>query len=112
MILGTAAYMAPEQVKGKPVDRRADIWSFGIVLYELLTGKPVFVGESVSEILAAVILKEPDWTGIPAGIRPVLEKCLSKDPRKRWQWIGDVRLALEEGPALSPAPVVPTKPAR
>jgi predicted Ser/Thr protein kinase len=106
MILGTPAYMSPEQAKGKTVDRRADIWAFGIVMCELLTGRPVFAGENVSEILAAVILKEPDLSGVPAGIRPVLEKCLRKDPRQRWQWIGDVRLALEERPpAADPAPV-------
>ena len=81
MILGTAAYMAPEQARGKPVDKRADIWAFGVVLYEMLTGRRAFEGEDVSSILAAVIQSEPRWDGVPASVRRLLESCLEKDPR-------------------------------
>ena len=99
MILGTAAYMSPEQARGKPVDKRADIWAFGCVLYEMLTGQRAFDGESVSETLARVIEREPDWTKLPAALSPALRtyirRCLQKDPRQRVQAIGDVRLALE-----------------
>jgi len=102
MILGTAAYMSPEQARGKPVDRRADIWAFGVLLYELLTGRQSFPGETVSDILAAVLAKEPDLDALPPHARTVIEKCLRKDLRMRWQAIGDVRIALDEGPAAAP----------
>ena len=69
MILGTAAYMAPEQARGKPVDKRADIWAFGVVFYEMLTGRRAFEGDDVSSILAAVIQSEPRWDGVPASVR-------------------------------------------
>ena len=99
MILGTAAYMSPEQASGKPVDTRADIWAFGCVLYEMLTGQRAFDGQGVSETLARVIEHEPDWTKLPATLSPALRtyirRCLQKDPRQRVQAIGDVRLALE-----------------
>src|SRR5499426_3625021 len=99
MILGTAAYMAPEQARGKPVDRRADIWAFGCVLYEMLTGQRAFDGQGVSGTLARVLEREPDWTRLPATLSPALRtyirRCLQKDPRQRVQAIGDVRLALE-----------------
>jgi predicted Ser/Thr protein kinase len=98
VILGTAAYMSPEQARGKSVDKRADIWAFGCVLYEMLTGKPAFDGETTSDILAAVITKEPDLDRVPAHVRPVVEKCLRKNLSVRWRDIGDVRIALEEGP--------------
>ncbi|HYL37608.1 MAG TPA: protein kinase [Bryobacteraceae bacterium] len=101
MILGTAAYMPPEQARGKPVDKRADIWSFGCVFYEMLTGRQLFQGADVSEILASVIKDQPDLTALPAELRPVIEKCLRKDPRQRWRDIGDVRIALEEGPVTT-----------
>src|SRR6201993_3152271 len=85
VILGTAAYMSPEQARGKQVDRRADIWAFGCVLYEMLTGTKTFDGETTSDVLAAVIMKDPDWKvvppGIPAGIQKLLRRCLQKDPR-------------------------------
>jgi len=97
MILGTAAYMAPEQAKGKPVDRRADIWAFGVVLYELLTGRRMFQGDDVTETLAAVVLREPEWDGVPVEVRRLLKKCLQKDPKKRLRDIGDVWELLEEG---------------
>jgi eukaryotic-like serine/threonine-protein kinase len=106
MILGTAAYMSPEQARGKPADRRADIWAFGVVFYEMLTGKALFTGETVGDILASVIKEEAKMAGIPAAARPLLERCLTKDPRRRLQSIGEARIALEDGlriPASLPA---------
>ncbi|MBZ5696532.1 MAG: serine/threonine-protein kinase [Acidobacteriia bacterium] len=100
VLLGTAAYMSPEQAKGKAVDRRADIWGFGCVLYEMLTGKMAFQGETVTDTLAAVIKEEPDWKQLPAGtpnhVRVLLQRCLQKDPRQRLRDIGDARISLEE----------------
>ena len=90
IILGTASYMSPEQARGKPVDRRADIWAFGAVFYEMLTGRRAFEGEDVSTIVAAVIHSQPRWDGVPASVRRLLESCLEKDPRKRLRDIGDV----------------------
>jgi Tol biopolymer transport system component len=99
-ILGTVAYMSPEQAKGQPVDRRCDIWAFGCVLYELLAGRPAFPGDSVAEVVAAVMDREPDWTALPAatppGVRLLLRKCLRKDATSRLRDIGDARLDLEE----------------
>ena len=99
MILGTAAYMSPEQARGKPVDKRTDIWAFGCVLYEMLTGQRAFDGQGVSETLARVLEREPDWAKLAATLSPALHtyirRCLQKDPRQRVQAIGDVRLALE-----------------
>ncbi len=94
MIVGTAAYMAPEQAAGKKVDQRADIWAFGVVLYELLAGRRPFLGGSVTEIVAAVIHETPDFTPIPVEARPLLERCLEKDPKKRLRHIGDWHLLL------------------
>jgi len=100
VILGTAAYMSPEQAKGKSADRRADIWSFGVVLYEMLTGQQAFGGETVSDSLASVIKDAPDFTKLPAQtpqrIRELLNRCLQKDPKQRVQAIGDARIALDE----------------
>ena len=100
MILGTAAYMAPEQARGKSVDRRADIWAFGVVLFEMLTGRRAFPGDDVSEVLASVLKSDPDWTAVPGAtppsVRRLLRRCLEKDPRKRLSSIGDARLELEE----------------
>jgi len=90
MILGTAAYMAPEQARGQSVDKRADIWAFGAVFYEMLTGRRAFDGPDVSSIIAAVIQSEPRWDGVPFSVRRLLESCLEKDPRKRLRDIGDV----------------------
>ena len=108
VVLGTAAYMAPEQAKGRPVDRRADIWAFGCVLYEMLAGTPAFRGETVTDILAAIIREDPDWSRLPPGtplrLRDVLRRCLTKDLRQRVQAIGDVRIALEEIEAGDRAP--------
>ena len=97
VILGTAAYMAPEQASGAYVDWRADIWAFGVVWFEMVTGKQPFTGKSHAELRAAVIATEPGLDAVPARIRALIGKCLRKDVRKRWQSIGDVRLALEEG---------------
>ena len=100
IILGTAAYMSPEQVRGKAVDDRADIWAFGAILYEMLTGRRAFHGEDISLTLAEVMKSEPDWTLLPAdvsgGIRAVLKWCLQKDPRQRLRDIADVRLLMGE----------------
>jgi serine/threonine protein kinase len=104
MILGTAGYMSPEQARGKPVDKRADIWAFGVVLFEMLTGKPLFEGETISDTLAAVIKEEPDWTQVPPKVRRLLKKCLEKDPKKRLRDIGDAWELLEEAEPATTAP--------
>src|SRR5450759_3084145 len=100
VILGTAAYMSPEQAKGKAVDKRTDIWAFGAVLYELLTGKQAFQGEDVTEILAAVVMKEPAFDALPANISPairvLLQRCLRKDRRQRISDATDVRIEIED----------------
>ena len=97
MILGTAAYMSPEQAKGKPVDKRADIWAFGVVVYELLTGEHLFHRETMSDTLAAVLKEEPDWNQIPITVRPLLQHCLEKDPNRRLRDLGDMHLLLGTG---------------
>jgi len=111
LILGTAAYMSPEQARGKTVDRRADIWSFGVVLFEMLTGRQMFVGESATDIMAAVVRAEPDWSllpkNLPGRVRELLQRCLVKDDKRRLRDIGDARLALEDamlGDATQAAP--------
>jgi serine/threonine protein kinase len=105
MILGTAAYMSPEQARGKVVDKRADIWAFGVVLFEMLSGKRLFEGETVSDTLAQVLTKQPDWEQVPAKVRGLLEACLQKDPKQRLQAIGDWRLLLAEAnPQAGAAP--------
>jgi serine/threonine-protein kinase len=105
-IIGTAAYMSPEQAKGKPVDRRADIWAFGVVLYEMLTGRRMYTGETPSETLAAVIKDTPDFTVLPEvtpqPIGWLLRRCLEKDPRSRLQAIGEARCTLEGREDLAP----------
>jgi serine/threonine-protein kinase len=110
VILGTAAYMSPEQVKGFPADHRSDIFSFGVVLYEMLTGRRPFLGETMADVLASVVVREPSLETLPADVHPhlidLLKRCLEKSPRKRWQAIGDVRLeleALETAPRLGPS---------
>jgi Tol biopolymer transport system component len=95
LILGTAAYMSPEQAKGKSVDKRADIWSFGVLLYELLAGERLFQGEDVSETLAQVLTKQPDLTRVPGKVRRLLGACLDKDPRQRLRDIGDARRLMD-----------------
>ncbi|HLE71285.1 MAG TPA: protein kinase [Vicinamibacteria bacterium] len=100
VILGTAAYMSPEQARGKPVDKRADIWAFGVVLFEMLAGRRLFPGETLSDTLAAVLTREPDWTMLPSstppGVRRLLTRCLERDSRKRLRDIGDARLDLND----------------
>jgi len=117
VILGTAAYMSPEQAKGKNVNKATDIWAFGCVLYELLSGHKAFEGEDTTEILAAVVRAEPDWNRLPEGtpqtIRLLLRRCLRKDRRQRFQDATDVRIEVEDalsGVSLS-APAVPAPPA-
>ena len=102
MILGTAAYMSPEQARGRPADKRADIWSFGVVLYEIVTGERLFRGEDTTDILAAVIKETPDLSRAPAQLRPLLKSCLEKDRKKRLQAIGDWKLLLSGQPSGLP----------
>jgi Tol biopolymer transport system component len=105
VVLGTAAYMAPEQAKGKPVDRRADVWAFGCVLYEMLAGQHAFEGEDVSDTVASVLTREPDWSTLPAktppGIRRLLRRCLQKDPARRLRHAGDAAIEIDEATADS-----------
>src|SRR5262249_48040750 len=103
--LGTAWYMSPEQARGRPVDKRADVWSFGCVLYETLTGRKAFGGESFSDALAAVLSSEPDWSRLPrstpAAVRDLLERCLEKDPARRLRDAGDAALELDRALSAS-----------
>ncbi len=113
MILGTAAYMAPEQAKGKTVDKRADIWAFGVVLFEMLTGRPLFGGETVSETIAEVLKQEIDFAALPAalpaGIAQLLRRCLERNPQRRLRDIGEARIALEQALAPGAGEVVPAR---
>jgi eukaryotic-like serine/threonine-protein kinase len=99
LILGTAAYMSPEQARGRSLDRRTDIWSFGVVFFEMLTGKMAFKGDTVSDTLAAVIRGEPEWPELPASVPPAIQqlirRCLDKEPRQRLQSIGEARILIE-----------------
>ena len=118
MILGTAAYMSPEQARGKPVDKRADIWAFGCVVFEMLTGQRPFEGELISDVLASVLKTDPNWQALPvdtpAALQRLLRRCLEKDPRRRLQAIGEARVQIDDllsgapedarAPALSRAP--------
>jgi eukaryotic-like serine/threonine-protein kinase len=97
-LLGTAAYMAPEQARGKDVDKRADIFAFGVVVYEMATGQRLFHGETISDVLASVLKQEPDWSPVPQRLQRLLKRCLEKDPKKRLQDMGDVDLLLWEAP--------------
>ncbi|HUA62543.1 MAG TPA: protein kinase, partial [Verrucomicrobiae bacterium] len=106
IILGTAAYMSPEQARGKAVDKRADIWAFGVVLYEMVTGKGLFEGEDLTETLASVVKERPDLSAVPAPVRRLIERCLEKDPKKRLRDIGDMELLIEE-PGAPPPPSAP-----
>ena len=100
VILGTAAYMSPEQARGQKVDRRGDIWSFGVVLYEMLTGKSVYSGETISDVLAKVLEREPDWEllpkNTPASTHRLLRRCFEKNVRQRLQSMGDARIVIDE----------------
>ncbi|MCL4819642.1 MAG: serine/threonine-protein kinase [Vicinamibacteria bacterium] len=98
LILGTAAYMSPEQARGKAVDKRADIWAFGVVLWEMLTGRQLFAGDTVSDILATVLTREPDWAELPPQARRLAKACLQKDPKRRLRDIGDAWALPEELP--------------
>ena len=105
-IVGTVRYMSPEQASGKPADKRSDLWAFGVVLFEMLTGRSVFAGETMSHVLAAVLTAEPDWTTLPAEtpapIRKLLRRCLEKDRKRRLESAADARLEIDD--ALSPSP--------
>lgn len=105
VILGTAAYMSPEQARGHAVDEQTDIWAFGCVLYEMLTGRRAFAGATVSDTIAAILEREPDWTALPeatlSSARRLIQRCLAKDPNHRVHHIADVRIELEEGIDLS-----------
>ena len=119
MILGTAAYMAPEQAKGKPVDRRADIWGLGVILYEMLTGKSLYAGETVTETIAQVITQPPNLDALPPDtppqVRRLLRRCLEKEPRNRFHSAGDVRIEIDDflaAPAESGALATPPRASR
>ena len=105
LIVGTAAYMSPEQARGKAVDRRADMWAFGVVLYEMLSGTRAFQGDDVSITLASVLKDDVNWKALPAGLPPpilrLLRRCLQKDPKRRLTAAADARIELED--AASPA---------
>jgi len=103
VVLGTAPYMAPEQAQGKPANKQTDIWAFGVVWYEMLTGRKPFQGGTIVDTLASVIKEQPDWDLVPAKMRPLLKKCLEKDPERRLRDIGDAWILLEgESPAETP----------
>ena len=117
VILGTAAYMAPEQAKGRAVDRRADIWAFGCVVFEMLAGKRAFSGDSVTDVLASVLTREPDWKALPAdlpdSLRRLLRRCLQKYPRQRLHDLADARLEIDDAiPAPPPTPQLREGPSR
>ena len=96
IVLGTAAYMSPEQAKGQPVDQRSDIWSFGVVLYEMVSGKRLFAGETTTDVLASVLKEEPRWERVPVQVQRLLQRCLEKDPHKRLRHIGDALALVDE----------------
>ena len=108
VVVGTAAYMSPEQAQGKEVDKRSDIWAFGVVFYELLSGQRLFKGDSMADTLVQVMTKTPDWTRIPANVQPLLRRCLERDPHRRLRDIGDSMALLETAstvaPGVEPAP--------
>jgi eukaryotic-like serine/threonine-protein kinase len=114
IILGTAAYMSPEQARGRPADKRSDIWAFGVVLYEMLTGKRAFDGDDISYTLANILKSEPDWNALPADTPPavgrVLRRCLEKDPKRRTHDISDARLDLDDKDLTVVAMPVPARP--
>jgi eukaryotic-like serine/threonine-protein kinase len=110
LILGTAAYMSPEHVRGKPLDRRTDIWAFGCMFYEALTGKPPFAADTVSDTLAAVLREDPDWRllySAPSAVQRLIRRCLKKDPQDRLRDIADARLDIEEALSESASLIVP-----
>jgi eukaryotic-like serine/threonine-protein kinase len=109
LILGTASYMSPEQARGQAVDKRTDIWAFGCVLHEMLTGRALFPGETISDTIAAILEREPDFSKLPAttppGVRRLLQHCLTKDPKRRLRDIGDIHLDLDETLPITPAAI-------
>ena len=111
VVLGTAAYMSAEQARGEAAGKRSDVWAFGCVLYEMLAGRPAFPGDSVTEVLARVLEREPDWRQlpptVPSRVEELLRRCLEKDPKKRRRDIGDVRLELEQARSDRSAMVAP-----
>jgi eukaryotic-like serine/threonine-protein kinase len=109
LILGTAAYMAPEQARGKTVDKRVDIWAFGVIVHEMITGDRLFAGDTVADTLIEVATKEVAWDRVPPKLQPLLRKCLERDPRKRLRDIGDLALLLEAAPATAPASLAPVR---
>jgi eukaryotic-like serine/threonine-protein kinase len=114
MIMGTAGYMAPEQARGMPVDKRADIWAFGVVLFEMLTGTQTFEGHTIADQMASVLKSDPDWNALPAetpyAVKKVLRRCLDRDRKRRFHDIGDVRMELEERhPVTAVTPVVDSR---
>src|SRR5205823_5137105 len=106
VLLGTAPYMSPEQARGKALDKRTDIWAFGCVLYEMLTGRRAFSGETTSDTIAAILEREPDWTALPASapatVQRTLHRCLDKDPKRRLRDIADARTDISEIAPLGP----------
>ena len=116
VLLGTAPYMSPEQARGKPVDKRADIWAFGCVLFEMLTGGRAFTGETTTDVLAKILEREPDWTALPPATPPhiarLLRRCLEKHPKRRVRDIGDARGELVDAPACGPTPISETRATR
>jgi eukaryotic-like serine/threonine-protein kinase len=101
MIVGTAAYMSPEQARGKPADQRSDIWAFGVVLSEMVSGRRLFDGETISDTIAAVLTREPDLDGVPPALRRLVRLCLAKDPRQRLRHIGDALTLVDDSPATA-----------
>ena len=116
VVIGTAAYMAPEQARGRAVDKRADIWAFGAVLYEMLAGRKAFEGETVSDTLAAVLMRDPEWSALPAGtppaVRRVLKRCLDRNPKTRFHDVADARLEMDETIETSAPPAAPASVSR
>ena len=106
-VLGTPAYMSPEQARGQTVDTRTDVWAFGCVLYEMLTGRPSFEGDTMSDTFVSILEREPDWVALPAAtpasVRRLLERCLRKDPRKRLHDIADAILDIDDATTMPPA---------
>ena len=110
VILGTAAYMSPEQAKGRAADKRSDVWAFGAVLYEMLTGQRPFAGEDISDTLASVLKSDPDWNALPADVPPhirlLIERCLTKDRRQRMADISTALFVMSEAANLTPPPLL------
>ena len=116
VILGTVAYMSPEQARGQPINKRTDIWAFGCVLFEMLTGRMAFPGATISDTIAAVLERAPDWTALPPAtpppVRHILARCLEKDSKQRWRDIGDIRIGLDDAEAWRPVAASGSKPSR